>query len=289
MTSRSSSPRRTLSISAAHSTRSSRESGNRRPLGVPPIAWPERPTRCRKVAIERGEPIWQTRLTSPMSMPSSSEAVATSALSSPRFSRCSAASLQLLGHAAVMGGDGGFAEAVGELARDAFGHPPRVDEHERRAVLGDEFGQARVDFRPHFVRHHRFERRTGNLEAQIALALMARVDDRDFCGGLAVRVGAGEEMGDGVESDSASRRGRCAAGGRRTEPRASPATRRDGRRACWARPRGFRRRSPSGRSPASRARTASRAGRRAIPASSPGCAAGGGASARARPRACRRF
>ena len=43
-------------------------------------------------AIERGEPIWQTRSTSPMSMPSSSDAVATSALSSPRFSRCSAAS-----------------------------------------------------------------------------------------------------------------------------------------------------------------------------------------------------
>ena len=87
---RSSSPRRTLSSSAAHSTRSSRDSGNSRPFGVPPTAWPERPTRCRKVAIERGEPSWQTRSTSPISMPSSSEAVATSAFSSPRFSRCSA-------------------------------------------------------------------------------------------------------------------------------------------------------------------------------------------------------
>ncbi len=38
------------------------------------------PTRCRKAAIERGEPSWQTRSTSPMSMPSSSEAVATSTL-----------------------------------------------------------------------------------------------------------------------------------------------------------------------------------------------------------------
>ena len=43
-------------------------------------------------AIERGEPSWQTRSTSPMSMPSSSDAVATSTFSSPRFSRCSAAS-----------------------------------------------------------------------------------------------------------------------------------------------------------------------------------------------------
>ena len=40
------------SSSAAHSTSSSRDSGNSRPFGVPPTAWPERPTRCRKVAIE---------------------------------------------------------------------------------------------------------------------------------------------------------------------------------------------------------------------------------------------
>ncbi len=42
--------------------------------------------------MERGEPSWQTRSTSPMSRPSSSDAVATSTLSSPRFRRCSASS-----------------------------------------------------------------------------------------------------------------------------------------------------------------------------------------------------
>ena len=42
---------------------------------------------------------------------------------------------ELLRHAAVMRGDGVFAETIAELARDAFGHAPRVDEHERRAVL----------------------------------------------------------------------------------------------------------------------------------------------------------
>ena len=36
------------SSSAAHSTSSSRDSGNSRPFGMPPTAWPERPTRCRK-------------------------------------------------------------------------------------------------------------------------------------------------------------------------------------------------------------------------------------------------
>ena len=46
--------------------------------------------RCSATAIERGEPIWQTRSTVPMSMPSSSDAVATTARSSPLFSRASA-------------------------------------------------------------------------------------------------------------------------------------------------------------------------------------------------------
>ena len=87
----SSSPRRTASRIAAHSTSSSRVSGNSRPFGVPCTAWPERPARCRKVEMERVEPSWQTRSTSPMSIPSSSEAVATSTLRSPALSRCSAA------------------------------------------------------------------------------------------------------------------------------------------------------------------------------------------------------
>ena len=78
--------------SAAHSTRSSRDTGNTRPFGVPAIVWPERPTRCSSVAIRCGDPIWQTRSTWPMSMPSSSDAVATSAFSCPDFSRVSASS-----------------------------------------------------------------------------------------------------------------------------------------------------------------------------------------------------
>ncbi len=81
----------------------------------------------------------------------------------------------------------------------AFGHAPGVDEHQRRVVLRDELGQARVDFRPHLVRHHRLERRSWNLQAQIALALMARVDDRDLRGRRAVRRSAGEKMGDGFD------------------------------------------------------------------------------------------
>ena len=92
ITSASSSPRRTQSSRAVHSIRSSRVAGNSRAFGVPSMLWPERPARCRNAAIERGEPSWQTRSTSPMSMPSSSDAVAASTFSSPRLSRCSASS-----------------------------------------------------------------------------------------------------------------------------------------------------------------------------------------------------
>ena len=55
-----------------------------------PRQWPARPTRCKATAIARGEPILQTRSMAPTSIPSSSEAVATSAFSSPFFSLRSA-------------------------------------------------------------------------------------------------------------------------------------------------------------------------------------------------------
>ena len=75
---------------AVVSTSSSRLNGNKRPLGVAPMAWPERPTRCKKAAMERGEPNWQTRSISPISIPSSSEAVATRHCNFPCLSCCSA-------------------------------------------------------------------------------------------------------------------------------------------------------------------------------------------------------
>ena len=103
---------------------------------------------------------------------------------------------ELLGHAAVMRGDGLFAKTVGQLARDAFGHAPGVDEHQRRAVVLDEFGQARVNVLPHLVRHHRLERRSRNFDAQVAPTLMSRVDDRNLRSRRAIRRGADKKMGD---------------------------------------------------------------------------------------------
>ena len=90
-------PRRMARTRAAHSSNSSRVVANRRPFGIlaGSTRCPERPIRCTPTAMERGEPIWQTRSTDPMSMPSSRDAVATTARSSPCFNFCSASSLKL--------------------------------------------------------------------------------------------------------------------------------------------------------------------------------------------------
>ena len=97
-----------------------------------------------------------------------------------------------------MGGDGALAETLGELMGDPFGHPAGVDEHQRRPMILDQFREAAIDLGPNLVRHHRFEGRTRHLDGQVAPALMAGVDDRNLRGGPAVRGGAGQEMGDGL-------------------------------------------------------------------------------------------
>ena len=88
----SSSPARTARTAAAACTRSSRVKGKTTPFGTPPRVWPERPTRWMSVASARGAPTWQTRSTAPTSMPSSSEAVATTTGTSPALRRASASS-----------------------------------------------------------------------------------------------------------------------------------------------------------------------------------------------------
>ena len=105
------------SRSAAPSTSSSSVSGKSRPFGIFRSTWPERPTRWRNVAIERVAPTWIARSTSPMSIPSSSDAVATSARSVPAFRRCSASRRRALREAAVVARHGVLAEEARELRR----------------------------------------------------------------------------------------------------------------------------------------------------------------------------
>ena len=196
MRSASSSPRRMQSSSAAHSTSSSRVCGKSRALGTPPTAWPERPARCRKVAIERGEPSWQTRSTSPMSRPSSSEAVATSTFSSPRLSRCSASSRVSLARLPWCAATASLPSRSPRCARCALGHAPGVDEDQRRPVQQHQLRDPAVDLLPLVVRHHRRQRRERQLERQVAPLGIADVDDRAVGDAVARGGGADQEAGD---------------------------------------------------------------------------------------------
>ena len=171
---------------------------------------------------------------------------------------------------------------------DALGHASRVDEHERRAVRFDQFSHAVVDLRPDLVRHDRFKRRTRNLQAQIARALMARVDNRNLSRRLAIRRSAGQQSATAsigfcvAERPMRNRRSPQRAA-RRSSERARCAPRLLGATA-WISS------TITERAVASiRDRTPSRAARRAIPASSPGYEAGGAACAPVRRAACHQF
>ena len=179
---RSSSDVRTQRRSAAASTSSSSVSGKMRPLGTRPSEWPARPTRCRRVAIERVAPTWTTRSTSPMSMPSSSDAVATSARSDPALSRRSASSRRSFDEAAVVAGDGLLAQDLRELRGDALGHLARVHEHECRAVLAHQLGQAAVDLLPLLVGADGRERRRRHLDREVERPEAAGVHEPARCG-----------------------------------------------------------------------------------------------------------
>ena len=72
-------PRASRASTAAHATRSPRNFGKMTPRLAAPIVWPARPMRCRPLATDGGASIWTTRSIAPMSMPSSSDEVATSA------------------------------------------------------------------------------------------------------------------------------------------------------------------------------------------------------------------
>ena len=83
----------------------------------------------------------------------------------------------LLGEAAVVRRHVLLAEQLRELARCPFGHSARIDENERRSVFPNQIRQAPVDLVPDLRRHHRFERRIGDFQGQVARATVARIHD----------------------------------------------------------------------------------------------------------------
>ena len=83
------SPSRIRLATTAHSSRSARNFGKMRPSETSSSAWPARPIRCRPRVTDFGDSTWITRSTAPMSIPSSSEEVATRHGSCPDLSSSS--------------------------------------------------------------------------------------------------------------------------------------------------------------------------------------------------------
>ncbi len=83
----------------------------------------------------------------------------------------------LFRQASVMRRDRALAEPFAQMPRQALGHPSRVHEDERRPMRRDERREPIVVLLPDLVRHHGVERGAGNLDAEIHLAAMSRVDD----------------------------------------------------------------------------------------------------------------
>ena len=126
----------------------------------------------------RGEPIWHTSSTGPMSMPELERRGGHQRLqlAGPQARLDPVAAL--LRQAAVVRGDHVVAQPLAELVREALGQPAGVDEHERGAVLADERGDA-VEHVAHLLgRRDRLELALGQLEREVEVASVADVDDR---------------------------------------------------------------------------------------------------------------
>ena len=242
----------------AHSSRSARNLGKMRPRLTSPSECPARPTRCRPRLTDFGDSTWITRSTAPMSMPSSSEEVATRQGSWPDLSISSTTRRSSWESepwwARAISSSAQLVEALGE----ALGGAPCVDEDDRRVVFLDELEQLRVDRGP-----DRADVGVGLALGGDALGVgevrragLAHVLDRhddlqvELLGDpgiddLALALRADEELRDPLQR--ALRRGEAdplqrVRFGR--SPRAAPASAPGASRAWTGRPRGSRRRSP---------------------------------------------
>jgi len=89
-----------------------------------------------------------------------------------------------------------LAQPLAQLMSNALGEPPRIHEHERRAVRIHQLYDALVNLVPHLVRRDRPQFGRRNLDSKIQRALMAYVDDHRI-GPSFLRIGtAREEMRD---------------------------------------------------------------------------------------------
>ena len=130
------------------SSRSPRNFGNTLPRLGSPTWWPARPIRWSPRATEPGDSTWITRSTAPMSIPSSSELVATIAFRRAALELVLDLEPLLASDRAVVGSGELLAGELVETGREALGQAAGVDEHDRRTVRPDQLEYLGVDGRP---------------------------------------------------------------------------------------------------------------------------------------------
>ena len=145
---RSRSPASTAPSSAAHSTSSSRVVGKKRPFGMAPSQWPERPTRWSATAMETR----RAELAREVHRPDvDSEFERCGRHDGPHRTRLEPAlglDPHLPGEASVVGEHRVFGQAFAQHVGQPFRHPPGVDEDEGGVVRFDERGDPVPDVPP---------------------------------------------------------------------------------------------------------------------------------------------
>ncbi len=166
------------------------------------IWWPPRPMRCRPLATDGGASICTTRSIAPMSMPSSSDEVATSARSAPAFSRSSISTRCGARDRAVVRAHQRLAGELVERAGQPLGEPAAVDEDQRRPVRANQLEQPRMDRRPD--RRPRIADRRRAARDVVRGRQPGHVLDRHFDRQLQRLLRAGVDDGDRAVADGAA-------------------------------------------------------------------------------------
>ena len=135
-------------VTAAQATRSPRNFGKTTPSLTAFTWWLARPMRCMPLATDGGASIWMTRSMAPMSIPSSSDEVATSAGIRPRLQRVLDLDALLARQRAVVRPRDRFARQLVERAGQPLREAPAVREEQRAPVSANQVEQARMDARP---------------------------------------------------------------------------------------------------------------------------------------------
>ena len=158
------------------------------------MVWPARPMRCMPLATEGGASICTTRSIAPMSMPSSSEEVATRPRMRPGLQPVFDLDALRPRERAVVRANECLAGELVERRRQPLGDAAAVDEDQRGAVRLHELQEPGMDRGPDRRAHGPLRGRTArdfldlpdlrhvldrHLDAQVEFLLLRRVDDRD--------------------------------------------------------------------------------------------------------------